>query len=788
MSGTIVCRGRFAGITWGVIATALFAGGWMVPGRASADVRPFAEEGVPEKAGLEILQEDPHDLIVFTDESGGGWVKVLPIPFPNRELPRQRNGVIPLQVMTLEGEEFVADWEDVKTIRLWERRLEEELRERINAEDFVGAYPFLAILIRDYPDRPNLKDLRTEFLWKDAISRAKRGEVAQTVGMLEELQRFAPEYRTDAVRRALSEFADRLMKKLLGENELKLAQSLLARLDDTFSDEPLPSVVKWKKEFRSQAEKRMAQAEDMLAREEFVEARRLSREAVSIDPSTPGAETLVRRVEKIYPLINVGVLQSATVLDPIRIDNWAARRAGRLVYRTLFEIQGPGPAGGEYEFIFGEVDASPDRQRYDLMLQPDTVRPPLDQMSSPYLADVLASRADRSSETYFAPWAAAVGSISIDGPKMLSFKLRRPNVLPTALLRVTVDGSWFGDEAGSPTGDYRLMSQDDSVTRFVLRGEPRTETQPRQIVEKRMESGSAAVAALLSGEIDVCDQLFPVDAVRLENAPGIRVGRYPLPTVHMLVPVSDHEFLADKTFRRALVYGTNRKDILEGELLGGREFEGCQVLSGPFPAGIELNDPLGYAYDQNLPPRSYEPPLARLLVELAKKQFEVAAERDKTDPPELKPLRLAHPDDNLSRTACEAIKSQWDLLGLQCTLVPLPAGRTFPDNLSEIADIAYVSAAVWEPFVDARRVVGPEGLAASDDQLIGLGLRRLENAINWKQVRDNLLQLHSITREELPIIPLWQMVDSYAHRDDLIGMGYDIVTLYQNADDWRIGQ
>ena len=65
----------------------------------------------------------------------------------------------------------------------------------------------------------------------------------------------------------------------------------------------------------------------------------------------------------------------------------------------------------------------------------------------------------------------------------------------------------------------------------------------------------------------------------------------------------------------------------------------------------------------------------------------------------------------MSRVACEAIKSQWELLGLEVQLVELPLGVTFPSREENIADIAYVSAAVWEPVIDARRVLGPRGLA-----------------------------------------------------------------------------
>ena len=197
-------------------------------------------------------------------------------------------------------------------------------------------------------------------------------------------------------------------------------------------------------------------------------------------------------------------------------------------------------------------------------------------------------------------------SIGLVGPQQITFNLRRPNVLPIALLQIPVDGRWFGGEPGSPTGDYEIDPNidptTDSVVRYNLVHPPETPAQPREIVEVRARSGAEAVSMLLKGEVDVLDQLFPADAIRLRKKKQFKVVPYPLPTVHMLVPCSDHPYLGERTFRRALVYGINREDILQGELLEGLRSEGCQVVSGPFPAGIKRNDPLGYAYDQNIAP------------------------------------------------------------------------------------------------------------------------------------------------------------------------------------------
>ena len=755
---------------------------------ATAQLLNFAQQGEPADPGLELLQEEPHDLLFFTEKAGGGWAKALLLQLPGRTMPADRSGSLKLNVLGIEGKDFTAKWTDIKDIDFWETRLERETKERIARGDFKGAYPFMSVLIRDFPNRAGLRELRCEFLWLDAIARAKRKELAPTLAMLEELRRYGPEYKRSLVLDAIGRTTDQLMQQLMDAGDLDLAQKMLARLEKDYANDNLQSIKKWNAEFLRMATVKQNEAKAALEAKDYRAARKLSRESVYLKPDIPGGTELVKLIDRVYPLINVGVLQTATVLEPTRLDNWGARRSGRLLYRTLFEMEGPGPEGGEYDFIFGDVEMSPDRMHFDLLLEPEKLEPPLDKVSGPFLADVMAKRAQANSGDYFSPWAAAVDSIGLEGPKQVSFNLRRPNVLPTSLLQIPVDGSWFGDKPLSPTGDYRRQEVDDDEVRYVLSGEPKTETQPREIVEVRCASAADAVNLLLQGEVDVLDQLFPADAVRLQRSKSIKVSNYPLPTVHMLVPCSDHAYLAERTFRRALLYGINRQDILQGELLEGLEFEGCRVLSGPFPAGIELNDPLGYGYDEKIEPRPYEPPLAKLLLAMNTNQMKAMAARKKVEMPELKPLRLAFPPDNLSRVACEAISTQWKLLGLEVELVQLPVGRTFPKKDEDIADIVYVSAAVWEPIIDARRVLGPEGLAGSQDQLVGLGLRQLEHAKNWREVRDRLLELHSITHHELPILPLWQMVESYAYRRELVGMGSDIVSLYQNAGNWRLGQ
>lgn len=682
------------------ILTTLMFGCLLIPKASAQIIMNYAEQGLPPEAGLELLQEQEHDIIFFKQSAGGGWVKVHLLPFPQRKIPVKPTGTLKFQIVDIEGREFAAKWSDIERIDLWEERLERETKERIAKSDFAGAYPFLSVLIRDYPNRAGLRQVRSEFIWNNAIDYAKKGQRNATLAMLEELRRYAPDYNRSQVLRAIDATFNQLLGTMVGEGQLGLAQRLLARVESDYKGERLQSVAKWNQEFLKMATAKRNEAIAARDAKEYRQARQLARESVYLKPDLPGGKALVKEIDTIYPLVNVGVLQSASVMDPTRIDNWASRRAGRLLYRTLFEMKGAGPEGGEYDFIFGETEISPDRMTYDLLLEPEKLLPPLDRINGFFLADVMANRAREESDFYFAPWAAAVRAIGLSGPTQVQAILRRPHVMPSALLQIKVDGSWLGGEPDSPTGAYRIDVKEDDLVRYVLSGKPETATKPREIVEIRCASASDAVGKLLQGEVDVLDQLFPADAIRLQNNRSVRVSNYPLPSVHMLVPCSDHPYVAQRTFRRGLLYGINRNDILAGELLESMELPGCRVISGPFPAGIEINDPLGYAYDQSIEPRRFEPSLAKLLITMNANQMKAAAERKKEEPPKMTPLRLAFPADNLSRVACEAIRSQWMLLNLEVELVELPVGRTYPDEGT--ADIVYVAAAVWEPVIDAR--------------------------------------------------------------------------------------
>jgi ABC-type transport system substrate-binding protein len=302
--------------------------------------------------------------------------------------------------------------------------------------------------------------------------------------------------------------------------------------------------------------------------------------------------------------------------------------------------------------------------------------------------------------------------------------------------------------------------------------------------------------------------------------------------------------LDDPRFRRALAFGIQRQAILN-QLLAGQEIPGCALTSSPFPLGLGAADPMGYASDETIEPRPYEVRLAIALASIswqkllkqradqqqavkeqaakeqaakeqagkepdqdqaakeqaakeqaAKEQAEKDAHKDedaksgkpkrfvKPKLPPIPPLVLAYPPDEIARAACASIQVQLKLAGIEVELRPLEG--PLPDRVPDDVDLLYMELAMWEPVVDARRLLGSDGILGRSTRYMGLALRELDDAPDWGQARECLHRIHRICYDDVTIIPLWQLLDHFAvYRAGLEGAGGTVVSLYQNVEQWR---
>jgi len=110
-----------------------------------------------------------------------------------------------------------------------------------------------------------------------------------------------------------------------------------------------------------------------------------------------------------------------------------------------------------------------------------------------------------------------------------------------------------------------------------------------------------------------------------------------------------------------------------------------------------------------------------------------------------------------------------------------------PARMPDDVDLLYAELAVWEPVVDAARLLGHDGISGAASPYMSLALAQLQQAGDWRGVRVRLRQIHRIAHDDVAVVPLWQLLDHFACRRGLEMPGKKQVSLYQNIRQWQVG-
>lgn len=739
----------------------------------------------------ELYEQDPYDLLTLTKSAGDQKLKLVPLNLPNREMPnpKPRSGRLRVRKLDEPDEEYDVNWISIERIEFFEELIRDKARELMMEKQFDRAYWHLAFLKQNYPRTRDLQQTVNEFLYLNAGTIAAQ-QPNRAFAMLEELYSNEPTFQFQggrSVTAAIDGIVAGLLEDYLKAKDYASMRRMLSRLGRKYGDQRLPSLAKYRNTLDGMAAKLRDQASKSIADGDLRSAYLTTREMLGIWPSVEGGPELAEKAAKLYPIVRVGVLDAASEFDPSAIDNWASRRAGRLMVRLMTEYRGAGPEGGDYLFPWGTYERSEDLRRLTLIVS----RRARTANGKPLDGYVVAARmlelADPNNPAYNPVWADLVEGVSVEAVYRVHVDLRRPSMIPESLLQVTLRAAEKGQPSPNRTnGGYRVAEQKGDTIRYVRKGEyPFTgTTQPAEVIEKRFPGTQHAMQALIDQEIDAIDRIYPAFVNAMKDQPGVRVAPYESPTMHFLVPNVEREFSGSRTFRRALLYGTDRERILNNTLLEGRNSPGSRVISGPFPAARDADDPLAYAYDEDIEPLPYFPQHSVLLGNLAQIEYNQLAERTMTKPPERPTLILAHPAGEQATLISKAIASQWNLLGFNTRLKALPPGVSRPSD--DDWHFLYTEVVVREPVTDASRLLSINGVARSDNDHIGQALRRLETAHNWKTLRNRLHAVHHTVFSELIVMPLFQVIDHCAYREGLQGLGDRPAAFYQNIEFWDV--
>ncbi|MBN1854077.1 MAG: hypothetical protein JW829_15220 [Pirellulales bacterium] len=741
-----------------------------------------------------MIDREPFDRIRLDAANGNQVRDVLPLDLPNRRVPDPlpKTGALEVRLVEAPTRPYQVRWVNIVEIKLYHQLLLDEARQLTQAGKFDDAYDYFAFLVDSDRDLPGLDAAMDNFLYRNAHASFQAGRHDDALAIITSLYERNPQW--PGLDGAINRISDELIKSQVEHGEFKTVRLLLSTLPKRYAPFQLKCIPQWDRRLDELATKRLTEAAEHLEAKEFDEAREAVQAAVDIRPNSAEARKLAEKIHRARPqiVVAVDVPYSAPLTE--RLDDSASRRVRRLVRQRLMQLQGYGAEGGIYSSPLGEV--VPDVTGRKLTLLIDAKRPAAAGWTAYDLArQILLFTNNASADPRASELAQILAGLDVEDGKTLHLEWRRDHVRPEALLVIdlmppTSNPSLVSNQSAQDNGAIGLFgvsrSSEDEV-RFERRERATSPSPdaPIEIIERSFDDEDKALEALQKGHVDVMERISPWSIPHLADDENITVAEYALPTVHLITVNPDRPLLASSEMRRAIAYGIDCPAILDKIVLAGKQIPGFATISGPFPVGRELNDPIGYGYSRDIPQHAYEPRLAAMLATVAWQEYQKKnKESEKGDTPdEMPPLILAYSPIPLVRTTCQVIAQQ-----LTAAKIPIELLEATPADLAQGKldwDLRYSELALWEPVVDAARLLGPRGELGYQSAYLALALRELDEASNWKDVPERLHEIHRVVHSDLAVIPLWQTVNAFAYRKNVEGIGDAPVSLYDHVSQWQ---
>jgi tetratricopeptide (TPR) repeat protein len=746
----------------------------------AADDEPAAKK---EPSGP-FYEQEPYDLVILND-TARTQLKVLPLTLPGGKVPPAPRPTDKLRIRRFEDsdDEYDVQWQDIAEVRTFDQLVLEQARQLVATAKFNDALDYYAFLRREYPKAAGLDDAIADYLYEEAKDWQRKRNYENALVLLRTLYDRQPQRA--GLEAAMAAATGKLIDNYVAAGDHTSVRRLVKELRTRFPAGA--TAARFEAQMNERAMKVVADGRDALTAGDPQQALSLARRAMAIWPKAAGGKELAEEAFTTFPHVVVGVTTPYSPgLDEFMVQ-WSVRRTRRLIARQLFEFTGYGANGGEYQCPVGRWEATDLGRGMAIDIRPDIPWRQGDMLSGYDVARRLLALAQRGRPDFLPAWSEACQSIEVHSVNNVVIHFHEPQLAPAALLTVPFVGSDQESNLLPPSVvPYVVEPSSPERTTFLAGKEyfARTTTEPQGVIEQLYATRADAAEALRLGVITAVDRLNPWQVGSMKSAPGVSVERYCVPTVHCLLPNLTNRFMRQRGLRRALVYGINRPKILTDEILKKQVVPGCEVVSGPFSKGAALSDPAGYAYDDEIVPRSYEPRLALTLSAVALREVAAAAVTEKDPPKELPALTLAHPADDVARIACKAIQRNLEAINITVNLREIPLGQ--PTRLADGDDLLYLELAIEEPLVQARRLFGDGGLIGSPSTYMSVVLRQVETATGWNEARQALHDLHRLTFDEVSVVPLWQLTEHYAHHDSLSGVATQPASLYQGIEQWQV--
>jgi len=793
----------------------ILAGAWLIQGGLSFAAPQENELFVDPRP---IIDREPYFRLTFTNDQS---VLIDPIDIAKaKKIPTIGSLVFELMAEPSSEYKYVVKWRNVSKVETFGQIVLQEANRLRKAGKITESIRYFMFL-KNHPmfdgDRPEMDFF--PILLLDTKQTLRSRDYVAALACFQELKRSYPARFLNINQQVkTSDDGLRFCYEKILQDELKKKLYVVVRRRIAHMNLLYPKITKelydqYIEKMRDEARKGLSRLRGAIASGKPLLAQDALRDMLAIAPDLPEAQELKKQIHDKFPMIMVGVNQHGTTSDPRKIEDWAARRVGQIIRRSVVEFQRQDDDGGIYDCPIGRIEAvGDDGVELRLDLNQNNSEKSVPDISAVDIAFVLENAVNPESSSFHPLWARVLDSVEVENPTSVTIRLRYPFLIPKSLLQHT----FANVESAKSDGPLQFDFEDKGSARRVFKPNTmfRTETNQPSVVENKIPDTSKATRMLIEGGLDVIDQVHPGELNRLKANPDIVVRRYQIPSVHWLVPNFRNDWVSNPVFRRALLYGIDRKRIVEDVLTGGKDVDGYDVISGPFPVGMSETDPLMYANNFRLRPLPFNRDLSRVFLKMSAKQVKGMQERrarlsgqappslpkaapqnvDITDPnakvkeeeevlPEPPEIVLAYPGNLQAHSICTLIQQQWKTIGVKTKLVRLKDGEVIPKDNDY--DFVFVEITMQEPLVDARRIFGRHGIVKTVDANVEQSLNYIDQVKNWQAAGSGLRRLHTQVYNKLSILPLWQVPQYYAHRPNVRNMGFEINSLYQNVGNWR---
>ncbi|WP_207396292.1 ABC transporter substrate-binding protein [Bremerella alba] len=739
------------------------------------------EQQIPVEMTKPLVEREPYDLLTVASSKDGKPLRIKPVNAAGfRAGSSQRSGQLTIELVDIPGRTFRVAWQSVTVYQPFPQLLLEEAKENLKDKQFDLAFRYLQRLNAEYSNYPGVEQLLEELLVQNALERFQAGALDEALGMLEEAKRKFP--KKSGIDKSIESVGLRLVQKEIDDRQWQSARKLIERFENVYGKEFAESIERWKADLARRSRQQLDRAKQQIEKKDYREALQATNLALAIDPSVPSGREQLAELVRRYPQVRIATLAAGEAVPPHGTLTWSGRRNKRLLYRDLTEIVGYGPEGGEYASPFGSVIRPVDRFELSIVLR-DRLTPVTGFDLSRQFQDPASQK-----DEILAGLTPLIEKIAVREIRQVDLRLRLPHVRPESLLGFVPRKGDVSQFPIPPNGPYRQLKVKEDGQSFVPEESMSLSSSrpPSEIMLLPFETTFDAMLALESGDVHMVDRLDPATAARLsaDSPEDLVVDHYRAPTMHVLVPNLNNPYLKNRDFRRGLLYGINRQEILHSRLLGGKELDGCRLVSAPIPIGVSPDDPVSYGYDLSIPPRNYEPQMSIALQKLAEIKLREEAEASNEALIPLSKLVIGHSNSEVSRQTCLAIVQYFKRLGLPCELKTVSPEVTDPAEVD--VDLLYVEIQVAEPLVDVPRMFDRYIPNVHQTQYFQLALRQMGQSRNWQEVRERFWSLHRLAHDDLLILPLFQLQDHFVYRRSLGGVGYQPMTLFQQVEHWDL--